>query len=170
MTSILETERLALRRLNTDDAPFILELVNTPTWLQFIGDRHVHNLDDARNYIINGPMQAYEKNGTGLYHVSLKENGTPIGMCGLLKREILDHLDIGFALLPAFEGKGYAYEAAVATLKHAREDIGLERIVAFTSADNEKSIALITKLGMRFERNFRFPEEENELMLFGVDF
>jgi RimJ/RimL family protein N-acetyltransferase len=170
MTFVATTERLALRRLTPEDAPFILELVNTPTWLQFIGDRNVHSLDDARQYILKGPVEAYKKNGTGLYHVSLKEDGAPVGMCGLLKRDILDDLDIGFALLPAYEGKGYAYEAAQATLAHGREDIGLKRVVAFTTAENERSVALISKLGMRFERNFRFPGEENELLLFGVNF
>lgn len=170
MTFVLETERLTLRRLTPADAPFILELVNTPTWLQYIGDRHVHTLEDARNYITNGPASSYDKIGTGLYLVSLKENGIPIGMCGLLKREILEDLDIGFALLPGHAGKGYAYEAAVATLRHGRHDIGLKRIVAFTTKENLRSISLIERLGLQYESIFRFPGEEQELLLFGINF
>ena len=106
--TVLETERLRLRRLTVDDAAFILELVNDPSWLRFIGDRGVRNLDDARSYILKGPVASYEKHGFGLWLVELKAEATPIGICGLLQRDTLPDVDIGFALLPQFCGQGYA--------------------------------------------------------------
>ncbi|MBL7962195.1 GNAT family N-acetyltransferase, partial [bacterium] len=114
MKQILETSRLTIRELNSDDAEFILKLVNTPTWLKFIGDRGVKNLDDAKKYIENGPVKSYADNGFGLYLMELKIGKAPIGMCGLIKRDFLPDPDIGFALMPEFEGKGYGYESASA--------------------------------------------------------
>src|SRR5215510_2104199 len=123
----LETERLLLRRLNTDDAPFILTLLNEPSFLRYIGDKKVRNLNDARQYILNGPVASYEKHGFGLNLVELRESHAPIGMCGLLKREELPDPDIGFAFLPDFWNKGLAFEAANAVLHEAREGFSLER-------------------------------------------
>lgn len=149
--TVLETERLTLRRLTFDDAAFIHRLVNEPSWLEFIGDKGVRNLDDARNYIRTGPMQMYEQYGFGLYVVQPKGDSTPLGLCGLIKRDVLPDVDIGFAFLPEFWGRGYAREAACAVLEHGRRDFGLRRIVAITSLHNTSSMKLLEKLGMRFE-------------------
>lgn len=148
---VLETERLVLRWVTTDDAPFILELLNEPSFLQFIGDKGVRNLDDARNYILTGPVASYQRFGFGLYLVLLKPEATPIGMCGLLKRDTLPDVDVGYAFRPAFWSRGFAYESAHAVLAHGREAFGLERIVAITSPDNDASRALLEKLGLQFE-------------------
>ena|SRR5689334_1724544 len=149
---VLETDRLILRHFNPDDAPFILALLNEPSFLRFIGDKKVRTLDDARQYISNGPIATYAQHGFGLYQVELKEAHTPIGMCGLLKREELPHPDIGFAFLPDFWNKGFAYEAAAAVLKDARERLQLDRLLAIVNPDNESSIRLLEKLGFNFEQ------------------
>ena len=114
MDATLQTQRLLLRRFTVDDAEFILTLLNEPSFLRYIGDKKVRNLDDARQYILNGPVASYEQNGFGLCLVELRESHTPIGMCGLLKRAELSDPDIGFALLPDFWNKGFAFEAATA--------------------------------------------------------
>lgn len=164
---ILETERIILQQLSTHDAPFILELVNTPSWLKFIGDRGIRTITDAENYILNGPMKSYEKFDFGLYLVKLKNENTPIGMCGLIKRDTLKDVDIGFAFLPGYEGKGYAFESAEATLKYGKTNLGLNRIVAITVSYNQRSIELLKKLGFEFEEMIHFPYDKEELMLFG---
>ena len=149
---VLETERLLLRPLTTDDAPFILTLLNEPSFLRFIGDKKVRNLEDARQYILTGPMASYERHGLGLLAVELKASQTPIGMCGLLKREELPDPDIGFAYLPAFWGQGFAFEAAKAVMNDARESLKLNRILAIVNPDNDASIKLLERLGLKFER------------------
>jgi [ribosomal protein S5]-alanine N-acetyltransferase len=164
--TILKTDRLIVTTLTIAEAPFILELVNSPGWLQFIGDRRIKNIADAENYIINGPMGSYEKYGHGLYLVTLKENAATIGICGIIKRDTLQHADIGFALLPQYTGKGYAFEAASAVLQYAEKILGLKKIVAITLPANHRSVSLLTKLGLVFEKNISFPPNEEELMLF----
>src|SRR4051812_17360996 len=126
---VLETERLILRRFTVDDAEFVLTLLNEPSFLRYIGDKKVRNLEDARQYILNGPVASNERNGFGLNVVELKEQRTRIGMCGLLKRDELPEPDIGFALLPRFWNKGLAREAATAILNHAHETLKLERVL-----------------------------------------
>jgi len=148
--TVLETERLILRHFNTDDAPFILALLNEPAFLRYIGDKQVRTLEDARQYILNGPVATYERHGFGLYQVALKDNETPIGMCGLLKREELPQPDIGFAFLPDFWNKGFAFEAAAAVLSHARKRLQLDRILAIVNPDNEASMKLLEKLGFAY--------------------
>lgn len=163
--TILETERLSLRHLNLDDAPFILELVNEPAWLEFIGDKNVHSLEDACNYIANGPIEMYERLGHGLYLVELKQ-GSAVGLCGLIKRDGLNDVDIGFALLSRFNGQGYAIEAAQAVMSYGRKVLKLGRIVAITKPANERSIRLLAKLGLQFEKNVRLSAKTPELALF----
>jgi RimJ/RimL family protein N-acetyltransferase len=165
---VLETERLVLRRLTVEDAPFLLRLLNEPSWLRFIGDRGVRTLEDARKYVLAGPIDMYERYGFGLYATTLREDETaPIGICGLVRRAGLDDVDIGFALLPEYWGKGYAHEAAAGVMTYAKEVVGLKRIVAITSVDNESSARLLGKIGLEFERLIRLTEGGEEVRLFG---
>ncbi|MFB7159953.1 GNAT family N-acetyltransferase [Lysinibacillus sp. NPDC056232] len=166
---ILETERLTLRLQTTNDAGFILKLMNEPSWLQFIGDRGLRTVEDACEYIENGPTRMYEQFGFCLYLVERKEDQTPVGICGLVKRESLEDVDIGFAFLPKYWGKGYAYEAASATLAYALETLGLNRIVAITTQDNHASAKLLEKVGLKFERLVQFSNDAEELRLFSFD-
>ena len=166
MENILETERLILRPLQYSDAAFILELVNTPGWLQYIGDRNIHSLEDAIKYIENGPLASYQTYGFGLYLVALQDSGLPIGMCGFLQRDFLDDPDIGFAFLPAYTGQGYAYEIAEASIRYLADTWGKKRVLGITLPNNGPSIGLLKKLGLQYERNFRKPGETEELMVF----
>lgn len=151
-TAVLETARLRLRRLDLDDAPFILKLVNEPSWLRYIGDRGVRDLQGARDYIRNGPWAMYERHGFGLWLVERQSDGAPLGQCGLLRRDSLEHPDIGFAFLPAYWGQGYAQETASATLDHGHRVLGMPEVQAITSLDNEASIRLLQRLGFTFLR------------------
>jgi RimJ/RimL family protein N-acetyltransferase len=164
--SVLETERLALRRLSPDDAEFILELLNQPSFIRNIGDRGVRTNEDAVRYIQNGPVASYERFGFGLYLVELKDSAVPIGICGLLKRETLQDVDVGFAFLPKFWSRGYAVESASAVLKHGRNVLGIGRIVAITAPENQGSIKVLEKIGLKFERLTRLSEGEPEIKLF----
>jgi RimJ/RimL family protein N-acetyltransferase len=165
---LLETNRLVIDYLNQDDAAFILKLVNTPGWLQYIGDRNVKSLEDARRYLENGPLKSYQQWGFGLYRVALNHTNTAIGICGLIKREGLDDVDIGFALLPEYSGKGYAYESAEAVLTLAKNHFHMRRIVAITQVDNAASLKLLQKLGLRFEKMVRL--ENDDLALLAIEF
>lgn len=166
---ILETERLLLRQFSTDDAEFILELLNEPSFIQNIGDRGVRTLADASSYILNGPVASYSQNGFGLYLVALKETSESIGMCGLIKRAGLDDVDIGYAFLPEFWSKGYAVESALAVKAYAKNAIGLHRIVAITDPANAGSIRVIEKIGLKFERMIKLSDDDIELKLFAVE-
>jgi RimJ/RimL family protein N-acetyltransferase len=166
---IIETDRLILRPFNPADAEFILVLLNEPSFLRYIGDKKVRNVEDARQYILNGPVASYERNGFGLCLVELRESHVPIGMCGLLKREELPQPDIGFAFLPAYWNQGFAYEAAAAVLQDASERLRLERILAITSLDNDASIKLLQRLGFRFEQVIKLSAGSDELKLFAAD-
>jgi RimJ/RimL family protein N-acetyltransferase len=163
---VLETKRLVLRKLSVDDAKFVLELLNEPSFLRYIGDRGVRNLEDAAQYILNRLVASYERNGFGLYLVELKDGGIPIGISGLVKRDTLPDPDIGFAFLPAYWSKGYAVESAAAVLSYAKEKLGLNRILAITSRDNEASAKLLGKIGLRFERVIKLSEDAEEVKLF----
>jgi RimJ/RimL family protein N-acetyltransferase len=167
---ILETERLLLRQLTTEDAEFILQLLNEPSFIQNIGDRGVRTLADARLYLLNGPIASYAKNGFGSYLVILKETNESVGMCGLIKRDGLDDVDIGYSFLPKFWSKGYAVESALAVKEYAKNVIGLKRIVAITDPANEGSIRVLEKIGLRFEKMVQLSADDIELKLFAVDF
>lgn len=165
----IETNRLRIRKLSLDDVEFILRLLNEPSFIQNIGDRGVRTLDDARAYILNGPIASYETHGFGLCLVELKKPVTPIGICGLLKRDVLEQPDIGYALLPEFWSKGYAHESATAVIDYGREVLGLKRILAVVNPDNSNSIRLLEKLGFRFQRPIHLSEDSPEVMLFSLD-
>lgn len=165
---IAETARLTLRQFDAGDAAFILELVNDPSWLRFIGNKNVGTLDDARRYILNGPVKMYARFGFGLWAVDLKERGMPVGMCGLIKRDALEDVDIGFAFLAAHRGRGYAFEAASATASYGWTTLGLARIVAITSPGNDASERLLGKLGFRFERMTRLVGDASDVELYAA--
>jgi len=167
---ILETKRLRLRHLAPDlDAEFILELLNDPSFIRYIGDKGVRDLEAARRYIVDGPVKSYEAHGFGLNLVELKTNATPIGICGVLKRDTLPDPDIGFAFLPAYWNQGYAFESAMGVMDHARETLKLSRILAITSPDNEASQKLLNKIGLRFDRLVKLTDDAPEVTLFTTD-
>ncbi len=150
MTRILQTDRLILREITVDDAAFMIGLLNQPSFIKYIGDRGVRDLDGAREFIENKYRQSYREHGYGLYMIELKDAGmTPIGMCGFVRRDTLPAPDIGFALLPQFEGKGYAFESASAVMEYGRDTLGFDRVLAITTTDNESSGKLLTKLGFK---------------------
>lgn len=165
---VLDTDRLVLRRLTVDDAPFILELLNDAAFIRYIGDKGVRTLDDARNYIVNGPMASYEQFGFGLYATELKQPRVPIGICGVLKRDTLSDPDIGFAFLSDYRKQGYAFEAAAAVMNYAREALGLERILAITTPENTDSERLLGKIGLRFERLAQLAADAPIVKLFST--
>jgi RimJ/RimL family protein N-acetyltransferase len=174
----IETDRLVLRELTVADAPFILKLVNAPSWLRFIGDRGIRTLADAESYLLDGPMAMYRQRGFGLWLTCLKADGLPIGsadglpigLCGLIKRDALDDVDIGFAFLPAYGGRGYAQEAATAALAYGSGILGLARIVAITLPENDRSIRLLERLGFAFERMVQPIPDGPMLRLFARGF
>ena len=165
MSLPLETDRLTFRQLTLADAPFIVELVNTPGWLRFIGERNIKTSEQAENYLENGPIASYAQNGFGLYGVELKSEKTLIGMCGLIKRETLPDPDIGFAFLPEFTGSGFAFEAANAVMSLATNTLKLPVVLAITLPENEPSRKLLEKIGLKFVRMTSSPDKE-ELMLY----
>lgn len=165
LMTMLETERLVLRRLTEADAAFILELVNEPGWLRFIGNRRVHTLEDARAYV---QRAAGSTPGYGFQLVARKADDQPLGICGLIKRPVLEDADLGFAFLSQHAGQGYAREAATGVLTFARDVLGLSRVVAVTMADNDRSIKLLEGLGMRHEGMVTLTEGEAPLCLYGL--
>ena len=167
--TVLETERLLLRQFSTEDAEFILELLNEPSFIRNIGDRGVRTIEGANSYILNGPVASYAKNDFGLYLVKLKETNESIGMCGLIQRDALEDVDIGYAFLPRFWSKGYAVESALAVKEYARNVIGLNHIVAITDPENEGSIRVLEKIGFQFEKMVKLSEDDIELKLFAAD-
>jgi len=155
-----------IREINSAiDAEFIFELLNTPKFLKYIGDRGVRSVEDASEFIENRYRQSYREHGYGLYTVELKDGQKSVGMCGFVKRDTLPEPDLGFAFLPEFEGKGYGFEAATAVLQYGRGTLGFSRVLAITSQDNDVSVKLLEKLGFHFDRIFTTPDGE-ELKLF----
>jgi RimJ/RimL family protein N-acetyltransferase len=166
---VCRTQRLILRQLNSRDARFILELLNEPSFIRYIGDKGARTLDDARQYIAEGPVASYRSNGFGLYLVQIGETSERIGMCGLVKRDALLDVDIGFAFMPEFWSKGYAVEASRAVMSLARASFGIQRVVAITSTDNEASMSLLRKIGLRFDRTCELPGHSVPVNLFTPD-
>ena len=166
-TVVCETDRLRLRHLSERDAAFMVELLNDPDFLRYIGDRQVRTEEDAIRYILAGPVISYERNGFGLCRVERKQDSVAIGICGLLKREALADVDIGFATLPRFRLQGYTFESAAAVMRWGRERLGIGRIVAITAPDNHASKHVLGRLGLAFERMIRLPGEARDCCLFG---
>ena len=164
----LETERLVLRRLRLDDAAFMLSIWNDPAFVEHVGDRGIRTVSAAETALLDGAFKLYEEYGYGPFCMSLKPDGILVGICGLFRREDLEHPDIGFAVLPEFCGQGLAAEAADAVVEHARSDLGVRFLTAIVSPQNPASIGLIEKLGLRFDRGITMPGEEKEISLYSM--
>ena len=167
---VLETKRLILKGVSLDDAGIILELLNEPSFIQNIGDRGVRTLDDARDYISDRLIASYENFGFGMYLVIVKDTGASAGLCGLVRRDGLEDVDIGYAFLPRYWSKGYATEAVLAVKEYAKNTIGLKRLVAITDSANQGSIRVLEKIGLTFEKVVRLSEDDIELKLYAIDF
>lgn len=167
---VLSTERLNLRTVEAGDAPFYLELVNDPSWIANIGDRGIRTLDGARTAIEEGPMAMQARLGYSLYVVERRSDGAAMGLCGLIKRDILPDTDIGYAISPAYWGHGYAYEAAAAVVQHARGALGLPRLLAITSPDNMASNALLRKLGLSLVEQVKLEGWDEDSNLYRLEF
>jgi [ribosomal protein S5]-alanine N-acetyltransferase len=161
-----ETERLMIRAMSLDDSAFIFELYNSPKFIKYIGDRNIRTLSDAENYIRNRFLPQFEKLGYGNYLVVTKDGNQKIGGVGIFEREGLDIVDIGFSLLERFEGKGYAYEAALMVKSIGMDEFGLKKLSAITTKDNFSSQKLIEKLGLEFQKYVTLPEDNEELMYY----
>jgi RimJ/RimL family protein N-acetyltransferase len=146
---VLETPRLHLRWLTRADAPFLVDLVNDPAWLQYIGDRHVHDDQDAQRYLEEGPFYLYSSHGYGPFHVRRKSDGEPLGLCGLYRRDHLPAPDLGFAFLPQHRRQGYAREAAAAVIAYVRDALKLPALLALVLPTNQASLRLLESLAFR---------------------
>ena len=169
MKTIRKTERLIIREYKIEDAPFIFALLNSPGWIEHIGDRKIYKLEDAEQYLSEKLIPNYLKHGYGFYMLELKKDNTPIGMNGLSHRPGLDHIDIGYALLPAYYGKGYAYESSIAILDHAKNDLKLKKLLAITTPENQKSINVLTRIGMSYVEQIKLPKIEGINNLYSLD-
>lgn len=167
---LIETPRLVLRRISTGDADFILGLLNEPSFIRNIGDRGVRTRDAACAYISERLASSYEAHGYGLYLVESREAQAAIGICGFVKREVLEHADIGFAFLERSWSRGYAHEAAAAVMDYGRSTLGFGRILGITTSGNRSSVRLLEKLGLRFERLVQLPGLEEPRRLFSVTY
>jgi len=167
--TVLETERLILRELVPDDAPFMLELLNDPAYILNIADRGVRDVEGARRYLEERWRASYAEHGFGLWVVVHRESGASTGLCGLVRRDGLDDVDIGYAFLPAFRGRGFALESALGVKAHARDTVGLTRLVAIVTPGNARSIQVLERLGMRFERTLRLPGDASDVALYATE-
>ena len=164
--NVISTDRLLINRITLDDAGFILKLINDKDWIKNIGDKGIRTIEETEEYIRTRFLKAYDEVGFGFYSLILKSDQQIIGIAGLVDREGIDHIDIGYGMLPEFRGKGYAFEATKAIYDYGYEELKLEKIVAIVNPDNTSSIKLLSKLGLEFERMIRFPDEEIDIMLF----
>jgi [ribosomal protein S5]-alanine N-acetyltransferase len=162
----LETERLILRPTNEDDAAFLLELLNSPKWLQNIGDRNIRSIEDAKAYVRNRMYPQFNEKGYSSNTVILKSDGSKIGTCGLYHRPGLENVDIGFAFLPDHEGKGYGYEAATKVMHSGIHDFGIKKICAITLPTNIPSQKLLEKLGLVYSKTIHLPNDTVDLILY----
>ncbi len=166
----METDRLHLRYFTFEDTPFLIELLNEQSYIRNIGDKKVRAPDDAKNYLMTGPMESYKNNGFGLFCVELKDTRTAIGTCGLLKRDFLEFVDIGYAFLSKFRSKGYAYEATAGLLDYSKKAFDLSKVAAIVNSDNDSSIRLLEKLGFCYKERITPPETQKEVKLYISDF
>ena len=160
------TSRLQISKFTLADAPFFLELANSPNWIKYIGDRNLKTVKDAEDYLKQGTLKSYNEFGFGFYKLSLKDSNIPVGTCGLIKRDTLDDVDLGFAMLPQFEGKGFGYESSVKILELAKSSFQIDRVAAITLPINKNSIKLIEKLGFKLQKKVKPFDDGEELLLF----
>ena len=163
---ILQTKRLALSEATVDDAHFFMELMNSSNWLPHIGDRGIDDIKKAESYIEDSLLNSYRKNGFGLYKVLLKPLLEPVGICGFVKRDYLEHPDIGFAILPKFEGKGYMSEAALATISYGFEVLKFQTILAVTTEENQGSKKILDKIGLEYVKRIEEKKDRPEFLLY----
>ncbi|MGB3588188.1 MAG: GNAT family N-acetyltransferase [Tunicatimonas sp.] len=163
---ILETDRLVIEQASTDDASFFYRLLNSPTWLKYIGDRGIRSEEDAQSYIEDNFIGSYQEFGHGLFKMVRKDGSVPIGVCGFIKRSYLKSADIGFAILPEYEGQGYTLEAAQALMNYGRTVLKLNPILAITTDTNSKSRALLTRIGLRQAGKVKPNNSETEFLLY----
>ncbi|MDQ6860389.1 MAG: GNAT family N-acetyltransferase [Verrucomicrobiota bacterium] len=166
MKMILETERLRLREFTLDDGELMLEILNEPGFIRFVADRRIRTPEEAAGYMAEKILPSYERYGFGFYVIERKEDGAPLGMCGLIKRDTLEHVDVGFSIFERFWGRGYATEAARAVMQYGLTTLALPRIVAITAPDNVRSAAVLEKIGLRFEKMIQLPGYGFESRLF----
>lgn len=162
----IETERVRIRALTIIDAGFMMQLMNTATWIKNIGNRNINNKTAASNYIANNIINSYHVNGFGLFLVAQKKDNQSIGICGIIKREGLVLPDLGFAFLPEYEGKGFATEASKAVVKYASESLQIAELAGITKPDNLASIRVLEKVGMEFKQMIQLPQDANEFSLY----
>jgi RimJ/RimL family protein N-acetyltransferase len=168
---IAKTQRLIISKVTIADAPFFVELMNTPHWLKYIGDRHINTIKQAENHLKKGILKSYKDFGFGFYKLLLKhEQNKTIGVVGLVKRKELEHVDIGFGFLPNYEGKGYGYESSKEIIKLAKNKFNLKKIIAITDPINTNSIKLLEKLGLILEKKVIPFDDGKELLLFAKTF
>lgn len=167
--TIIETGRLRLRHLELRDAAFFMRQVNEPSWLANIGERNIRSIEDAERYLDTVTFPSYARFGFGMYVVEQKDDGTPVGLCGLVKRDLLPAPDIGFALLENQWGQGFAREAASATLRYARDALGIARVLGITTPANDRSGRLLFGLGFVREGPIRMPPHDERLILYSID-
>ena len=165
---VFQTDRLSLSAFTLADTSFIIQLTNTEGWLRNIGDRRTKTEAGAIAYLQKGPLKSYATTGYGLWKLSLKETGQDIGICGCFKRDIFDHPDIGYALLPAFEGKGYATEAAIGSRDFLFQHYAVENLIGISDPENISSIKILTKLGMTYRKDISMPNETEVLKLYSI--
>ena len=163
---ILQTQRLLITELTTEDAPFFFDLVNDKDWKRFIGDRKILKIQDAESYLTERIIPSYKNWGFGFYLVSELETEAPLGISGFVDREGLDYVDVGFAFLPIGRNKGYAYEATEALLNYGKKNLNFDTILAIANNNNERSHHLLEKLGFRFDKYVKLQNEDEEISLF----
>lgn len=169
MSQICSSERLIIRHLDLNDAEFIFQLLNQDSWLRFIGDKQIHDLDAARKYLTEGPLAMYQQHGFGLFAVQRKMDNQVIGLCGLIKRDTLPDIDIGFAFLDEFSGLGYAHEAALSIKDYAQNTLKLTRLIAIVNPANQRSMRLLEKIGLAFESQISLSEDKPCLNLMALN-
>ncbi|BAJ02648.1 GNAT family N-acetyltransferase [Shewanella violacea] len=162
---VLETSRLILRHATLTDVEFILDLLNTPGFIDNIGDRGVRTLSHARSYLMDGPISSYQEHGFGLYVVELKSTQEPIGLCGLVKRSMFDSPDLGYAFLPEFWGQGFAIESAQGVVIHSKT-LSISRLLGIVSPGNRASISVLEKVGMAFDSTKVWEEDDSQVLLY----
>ena len=167
---VLNTERLELRWLTQDDAPMMLAVWNDPAFMRYVGDRGVRTVEQAGAALQAGLLKLYSNYGYGPFRIMRREDGADLGICGLFRRDGLDEPDIGFAILPEYCRQGFALEASVAVLNHARDVLKLSSVTAIVSPQNEASIGLLEKLGLHYERQVRMPGDDHDVSLYRIDF